>query len=111
MLVEFPDERTQELFNSLKALARAFGPENAKLIRRRLDDLRSCVTLEAARRLPGKLEELKGRRKGQFSMRLVGAFRLIFRTSEQPAPKKADGGIDWAQVRAIIILQVEDYHD
>ena len=111
MLIEFPDERTQELFNSVKALARAFGPENAKLTRRRLDDLRSCVTLEVARGIPGKLEELKGRRKGQFSMRLVGAFRLIFISSQQPAPVKADGGIDWAQVRAITVLQVEDYHD
>ncbi|MFM9971156.1 MAG: type II toxin-antitoxin system RelE/ParE family toxin [Burkholderiales bacterium] len=111
MLTEFSDEDTQELFNSIKALTRDFGAVNAKLIRRRLDDLRSSATLEIARRLPGKLEELKGKRKGQFSMRLEGGSRLIFRSSQQPPPTKPDSGLDWTQVLAITVLKVEDYHD
>ncbi len=111
MLIGFEDERSQKLFNSDKALVRAFGPKDAKLIRQRLDDLRAVATLEAARALPGKLEELSADRKGQFSMRLVGGMRLIFRPTEQPPAKKADGGIDWKQVKAITIIEAGDYHD
>ncbi len=111
MQIEFPDEDSQTLFNSTKALTRAFGADNEKVVRRRLDDLRAVPTLEAARGLPGKLEELKGDRKGQFSMRAVGALRLIFKPSEVPPPQKDDGGLDWARVRAITILELGDYHD
>ena len=111
MLIEFSDERNQALFNSKRDLVRAYGPGNAKLIRQRLDDLRASYSLELARGLPGKLEELKGARKGQFSMRLKGGTRLIFRPADVPPPTKADGGIDWAQVRVITVVEVGDYHD
>lgn len=111
MQVEFPDARSQGLFNSGRELKREYGPENARMIRRRLDDLRAALSLETARGLPGRLEELKGNRKGQFSMRLAGGARLIFRPSANPVPTKQDGGIDLTQIRSIMIVSVEDYHD
>lgn len=111
MQVDFPDERTQRLFNSSRELAREYGAPCARLIQRRLDDLRAVPCLEDARALPGKLEELKGARKGQLSMRLAGAARLIFNPSSNPVPTKPDGGLDWAQVRAITTTGVENYHD
>jgi proteic killer suppression protein len=111
MLVEYPDERTKALFDSGKALVRAFGPVNARLIRQRLDDLQAVATLDEARGLPGKLEELKGDRRGQFSMRLHGGMRLLFRPSERPPPGKPDGGLDLRKIRTITILNAEDYHD
>lgn len=111
MQVEFPDERTAKLFNSTRELSRSYGQPNAQAVRRRLDDLRAVPDLDAARGLPGRLEELKGNRKGQLSMRLVGGSRLVFRPMSDPAPQKADGGLDLAQIRAITILGVEDYHD
>ncbi|MBI4193571.1 MAG: type II toxin-antitoxin system RelE/ParE family toxin [Betaproteobacteria bacterium] len=111
MQVEFPDSRTQALFNSGRELTRVFGSKNARLIRRRVDDLRAVPSLENARGLPGHLEELRGKRKGEFSMRLTGGHRLIFKPSGNPLPIKQDGGIDWAQIRAITILSAENYHD
>lgn len=110
MQVEFPDARSQGLFNSDRELKREFGPENARMIRRRLDDLKAVTTLENARGLPGRLEELRGNRKGQFSIRLVGGARLIFRPSANPVPTKQDGGIDLMEIRSIMIVSVEDYH-
>ena len=110
MQVGFPDARSQNLFNSSRELVRVFGAENARVIRRRLDDLRAVPSLEDARRLPGHLEELKADRKGQFSMRLLGGRRLIFKPAAVP-PMKSDGGLDWAQIREITILNVEDYYD
>ena len=111
MQVGFADVRSQNLFNSSRELVRAFGPENARVIRRRLDDLRAVPSLEDARKLPGHLEELKGNRKGQFSMRLLGGRRLIFMPAAVPLPTKPDGGLDWVQIREITVLNVEDYHD
>ena len=111
MQVEFPDPRMQTLFNSGRELTRAFGPENARLIRRRIDDMRAVPSLADARGLPGRMEELKAERKGLFSMRLAGGYRLIFKPSGNPLPVKPDGGIDWTQIRVITILSVEDYHD
>ena len=111
MLIEFSDVRTREFFNSKRDLVRAYGAENAKLLRQRLDDLLAAHSLEVARSLPGKLEELKAGRKGHFSMRLKGGMRLILRPSEAPPPTKSDGGIDLAQVRTITIVEIGDYHD
>ncbi|SRR6266571_8844072 len=111
MQVEFPDARTQALLNAGRELTRAFGPQCARLIRRRLDDLRAIPSIGDAWGLPGRLEELKGERKGQLSIRLVGALRLILRPSRNPLPIKAGGGIDWKQIRAVTILGVENYHD
>lgn len=111
MQVEFPDPRTQALFNSSKDLARAYGSDNARVIRRRLDDLRAVPCFADAWTLPGRLEELKGKRKGQFSMRLVGADRLILKPSGNPLPIKPDGAIDQKQIRTITIIDVENYHD
>lgn len=111
MQVGFSDVRSQNLFNSSRDLVRVFGPENARMIRRRLDDLRAIPSLEDARRLPGHLEELKADRKGHFSMRLLSGYRLIFKPAANPLPTKPDGGLDWAQIREITVLNVEDYHD
>lgn len=111
MQVEFPDPRTQALFNSARELRRAFGAESAALIRRRLDDLRAVPSLAEAFLLSGRLEELKAERKGSFSMRLKGGRRLILKPSPEPSPRKEDGGLDLPNIRAVIILKVEDYHD
>lgn len=110
MQVDFTDPDAQALFSSLRALTRTFGVENARLIRRRLDDLKAVPSLADARGLPGRLEELKGNRGGQLSMRLVGGFRLVFRPATNPLPLKPDGGINWTQIRSITILNVENYH-
>lgn len=82
----------------------------AKIIRRRLDDLRAAETLEVMRNLPGKCHELSEDRKGQLSVHLDKNYRLIFEPADNPLPIKPDGGLDWSQVREIRVIEVEDYH-
>jgi proteic killer suppression protein len=85
----------------------------AKKIRRRLDDLRAAPTLETLRPpgFPGRCHELKGKRKGQLSLDLEHPYRLVFEPATNPAPTLADGGLDWAKVAAVRIIGIADTHD
>jgi proteic killer suppression protein len=60
--------------------------------------------------LGGHCEELKENRKGQFSLRLDGRYRLIFIPNHDPLPTKPDGGLDWKRITAVKIIEVKDYH-
>ncbi len=94
-----------------KRLVRKHNEQRAKLIRRRLDDLRAAPTVEVMRNLPGRCHELKGDRKGQLSLDLDGPYRLIFMPANNPTPTKADGGLDWTRVTAVTVLEVSDTHE
>ena len=87
-----------------------YGADMAKVIGRRLDDLRDAPTLETLRHLPGRLHELHGDREGQLTLDLRGQYRLILVPAHEPAPKTSDGGLDWPQVTAVKIIDVEDTH-
>src|SRR2546427_11724043 len=90
-------------WNDLKRLVRRHNVQRAKLIRRRLDDLRAAPTLETMRNLPGRCHELKGDRALQLSIDLDGPYRLILYPAHNPVPLKPDGGMDWKKVTAITI--------
>jgi plasmid maintenance system killer protein len=92
-------------------LVKRHGRQRAKLIRRRLDDLRAAANLLVMRALPGHCHELKGNRAGQLSIDLDGPYRLIFRVTNDPIPTRSDGGLDWARATAIEILGMEDTHE
>lgn len=110
MDIVFPNERVAAEFNSLKALSKRYGHENARRILRRLDDLRAAENLEARRNLPGRCHELHHDRAGQLAIDVKHPYRLIFEPANEPVPRKDDGGLDWSQVTSIRILEVEDYH-
>ena len=96
--------------NDDRALSKAYGPEMAKRIRRRLDDLAAADTLQTMRSLPGRCHELEGNRKGELAIDLVHPRRLIFAPDHVPLPSKPDGGLDWTKVTAIRVIEVVDYH-
>ena len=110
MEIRFTSERLRDECNDSKALVRLYGKQGAKHLRRRLDDLAAAPNLEAMRPLPGKCHELAGDRKGQLAMTVTGAKRLIFEPVDPDSARKPDGGLEWAQVTAVRILGVEDYH-
>jgi plasmid maintenance system killer protein len=109
--IHFDSDKTRALYNDSKKLIRIHNAQRAKLIRRRLDELRAARTLEVMRNLPGRTHELKADRAGQISIDLDGPYRLIFVPSHETLPRKPDGGLDWAQVTAILIKEVTDTHD
>jgi proteic killer suppression protein len=109
--IQFADQKLAKEANDAKLLRRRHGDQRARLIRRRLDELRAAQTLEEMRSLPAaRCHELRGNRAGQLAVNLDQPYRLIF-TPAPPIPAKADGGMDWARVTAILVLGVENYHD
>lgn len=111
MEVFFESERLKNLLLSPRQLARKFGAENAKLIKRRLDNLMIARNLEEAGAVISSLHELKGNRAGTLSIKLRGGYRLIIAPADEPLPLKSDGGLDWRAVEAVVVKAVEDYHD
>ena len=111
MDVYFGSERLATLLQSPKKLSRTYGPENARLIPKRLDNLRFAASLEDVRHLPGRLHELTGDRAGTLAIVLKDGLRLIIEPAETPAPRKPDGGLDWRAITAVVVVALEDYHD
>ena len=81
MIKSFYDRGTEDIFNRIGSKeARRTCPENLwKISRRKLDQLNAAVSLGALRIPPGnKLENLKGDRQGQHSIRINEQFRVCF---------------------------------
>lgn len=111
MDVEFIDDRLKKTCEVKSARQRAYQKAAGDKLASRLDDLRAASHMGVMRQLPGGWEELTGDRKGQFSCRLDKKLRLIVRPKKQPPPVKDDGGLDWAAIDSIIVVEVVDYHD
>ena len=111
MKIDFLNQKDKAFFESSKQVTRAHGPDNAKNLKHRLDDLDAAQCMEVMRSLPGHWEELKNERAGQFSVRLHGGLRLIVKPQTQPPPAKPDGGLDWAAIDSIYIVEMVNYHD
>lgn len=111
MIIGFADSKFAREVNEEKRLVRAHGAIRAKLIRRRLDELRAADSLADLYNLSrARCHELHGDRKGQLSVDLDHPYRLLFVPAE-PVPYRKDGGLDWTRVEAVVILGVEDTHD
>jgi plasmid maintenance system killer protein len=109
----FSSPKQQDLLESDKDLKKEYGPDTAKVIRARLDNLRSAENLAVMSTLPGKMEALKHQRSGTFSLRLTkarGDLRLIFAPHSSEAAMREDGSFDLSRVQAVIILEITDYH-
>lgn len=110
--IVFKGERLREDVLDPKKRRRRWGPDTAKALARRLDELRAAENLEVLRSLPqAKCHELKGDRQGELAVRLTGPWRLVFEPANEPPPVKADGGLDWSKVTSVRVTEVVDYHD
>ena len=109
MEVSFNGPRLQKLCSSEKALVRKYGVVVARKVQLRFTQLDAADTLEDMRTLPGRCHELKGERGGELAVDLHQPYRLVFRPAGEP-PTKADGGLDWSAVSAIVVTEIVDYH-
>ena len=78
MIKSFKCRETEALF--ARTRTRRFGPDLQRSARRKLMMLDAAVSLDDLRQPPGnRLEELKGNRRGQWSIRVNDQWRLCFR--------------------------------
>lgn len=110
MEISFKDEKIQKVCNIKKEAIKKYGPETAKKLRQRLENLRAASNLEMMLSLPGRCHELKGERKKQLSLDLKHPLRLIFEAMGENLVK-VDGGLNWSLIKAIRILGIEDTHE
>lgn len=111
MQISFVKRRLRKTCEEHRALQREHGAACAKTISVRLADLAAAPSLEEFRHLAGGCHELDGNRDGQLALKLPDGKRLIIRPSDDPAPTKDTGGLDWRAVEAIEIVDIVDYHD
>lgn len=107
----FESDAAAAEYNDSSRLVKLHNVQRAKLIRRRLDDLLAAPSLDVMRSLPGRCHELKGDREFEISLDLDGPYRLILFPAHDPIPLKADLGLDWKRVTAVLIKEVVDTHD
>ncbi len=111
MDIVFQSDKERKLFDDDKALRKRFGATCAKKIRIRLDDLRDAADLVVMSKLGGRLHPMTGDRAGQLSLDVDHPLRLLFVCVDEPLPTKEDGSLDWAKVRTVRIVGVEDTHE
>lgn len=110
--ITFKSTKLTKECNDFRLLRKAYGERRAKLIRRRLDELRAADTLSEISYLPPpRMHQLKGNRKGQISLDLDHPYRLILTVADDPIPYKANGSLNLAKATTVKILGVEDTHE
>ena len=110
MDISFANNHLKKCAHDLKFAVKKLGPERAKLFRQRLDDISASDNMESLRLMPGHYHELKGNLKGKWACSLDGSYRLIMTPKENPVPKDLKGTYVWAEIYAIVILEIKDYH-
>ena len=81
MIVSFKDKATEDIFNgnTSKAARKACPQSIWRVASRKLDQLDSVLSLDELKVPPGnRLELLSGDRKGRYSIRINGQFRICF---------------------------------
>lgn len=112
MEIVFKSKKVQALCSDSKRAVKQLGPQCAKKLFLRLQQLKAAPNLAVAWQLPQLKDthELKGERKGQLNVKVHGGVRIALEPANSPVPRKEDGGLDWAKVTAIRILDVRDDH-
>ncbi len=109
MNIDFENPKLGEVCNSLRKATRRFGAKRAKLLFRKLGQLKSVQRLSDLGRL-GKLKELRGDTQKSLRMKVDGGFRIMFRPTNDPLGLLPDGSLDWTKVTQIEITFVGDDH-
>jgi len=83
----FRTKKLARVFNSQKLLVQVYGPENARLIMRRMSVLMAAPTMaDVPATPPERRHELKGDRAGQFAVDVKHPYRLMLAPVGDPCP-------------------------
>lgn len=79
MEVRFRTNKLEERYKKSKLAERAYGKAVARKYIQRVNIIKQIKSIEELRTLPGlRCHQLKGKRQGQWAVKLTGFYRLIF---------------------------------
>ena len=111
MEIIFRARKLAKIFNSTSTLRKRYGDLVAQAIMRRLAVLKNARALSLVPTTkPERRHQLTGKRRGQYAVDLIHPYRLVFKPTHEPIPRRENGAIDTDQVTAITIIEVVDYH-
>ncbi len=111
MLIHFRNSKLEKTFSSEKELMRTYGPEQGRLLVRRISELQAVRCLADLRALPQlRAHELTKNRKGQISISVQHPYRLIIVPANEPIPTLPDGGLDWSSIAEVTVIEIVNYH-
>lgn len=111
MDVFFRSRKLEKSCSSERAMLQMYGAARSRKLRTRLMELRAADHLAQIPKVPPpRCHELAHDRKGQLSVDLDHPYRLVFIPANEPIPRREDGGLDWAGVTQIEILEIVDTH-
>ena len=83
----------------------------ARKLQQRLMELKAASCLADISKVPPpRCHQLSGDRDGQLSVDLAHPYRILFIPAVDPIPVTQDGGLDWAKVTEIEIVEIVDLH-
>lgn len=111
MKIRFQTRKFEKAANSKSLGNREWGLQRAEKIRQRLSELAAANTLVDMSTLPPpRCHQLAENLDEQFAVDITRYERLVFTVDHTPIPRRPDKGIDLAQVTAVVVLRIEDYH-
>lgn len=111
MELSFKNSKLAKVLNSERELLRTYGPDNGRRIQRRLQNIADAGTLEELSKLPQtRVHELGGNRDEQISVDVRHPYRLILISDHDETPRKPDGGLDWARITKVQVIEITDTH-
>lgn len=111
MEISCSTKKLAKLLGNQKEVLRTFGPDNGRRILLRLTQIAAADTLADLSRLPQtRVHELKADRNEQISVDVKHPYRLLMVPDHAETPRKPDGGLDWARITRITVLEIKDTH-
>lgn len=113
MILEFAGPKLKKICEDHRLATKKWGRDVARALVKRLEQMEAADNLDHLRLIsPGaRPEPLKGKRKGQYSVRLHAGFRLLFVPAANRKEYETPDGPDWRKVTKIRIMEVVDYHE
>jgi len=111
MNIRYHPKKLERSVECPKAMQRHYG-NMAKKVDIRLQQFSAASNLEKLIHLNGlRCHELRADRAGKLAVDISPNHRIVFEADHEPLPEKADGGLDWKLVTAIVITEIAvDYH-
>lgn len=111
MELSFRNNKLAKVLNSERELVRSYGADNGRRIGLRLQNIRDAGTLEELSKVPQtRVHELTGNRNEQISVDAKHPYRLILVCNHEKTPRKPDGGLDWARIAKVQLIEIVDTH-